>query len=414
MTVGYLSLTAVSEELSGRVVSAYLERQGHQIPPRKLYESSKNLTEDDTALGGSVVGALAGLASGRLMKKTPVVARVGGLAVIGWAVGFNLYSPSVAMSSGFAREGWEKAQIRLAEYRQAQYQDRVQRLEKSIWLFMILRDAQIQSALQRGDTVVGEDGRRITSHPSHVQGKQDVLGGMIANAHLDIDVETGEEIEKGEPGPSGSAPHQYVVVDGKRGYEPFTDYEWRPPSVQEGIKQLNAHIEELQRERTELANEATYLWRIVAEKEALLVKEMDAKAEVVQRKSLELLSSHHSLVWTRIAAIDWMIADSRKTISQSQAHLQNKTWLPSTGSLDVQRYAPEKLLKDVKKHAETTTHLLEKFTQAMADPQTPQELKTQVQESIESVKQNVEASNAVVKEFEKRVADAYAAGGSAK
>lgn len=199
--------------------------------------------------------------------------------------------------------------------------------------------------------------------------------------------------------PPGSEPHAVAIVNGEVRPWPNTDYFWNPGSRDEGIKKLQEHIKQLQETRKELATEAEYLWIVIAKKEHLYYTEEDEEKKTFLRKELELLGDIHSKMFQDISGYDWMIADSKKNILQ----LKNDKWIPEPRTPEVLKHSPERSLKLIRSHLNNMKEAVKANDQNLFPDDTPEEIRDHIEKQQEFLKQNMDATASLVREFENYV-----------
>lgn len=199
-----------------------------------------------------------------------------------------------------------------------------------------------------------------------------------------------------EPQPHGLHPHSCVLVDGSLVFGPMRDYHWEPDSTEAGIKTLKEHVEILTEKRTRLAQEAACLFQEVAKREskyqAMDITEHDTEAGRRSRKAMELLSSMHFNTYSDIAALDWLISDSKKILLQLET---NGTWMPKSQGPPDQKVLGV-ILEQVRLHQKKTELLQRQLGSLLVT----QENQAQVEEDIREVKENAEATADLVEYYE--------------
>lgn len=118
---------------------------------------------------------------------------------------------------------------------------------------------------------------------------------------------------------TGNGPHASVKEDGT--FIPQTRYNWtRAPPV--AVRELEEHIEVLQRTRQDLATESETLYAWLAHKEKEYYNCSSGRTSddcTEKRRAAETLGAFHNDIWRTVTDYDWMILDAKKRIEQYRA-----------------------------------------------------------------------------------------------
>lgn len=365
-------------ELAKQDIYPLLEAEGIEIPRRKFFERSNEMTRDDAGVIGAAVGLLL-----YPMLRRPLPAKSSfaptfnrvmsrfGAASLGATSAFLLFT-AVRFSACDAALRKNIAQDAIAK---RIYEQKTGRKAPD-WLY--------QHLLEPED--VGQAGVEIP------------LGAHLAM----LSANAGDELfpTTVSPQPPGSNPHHVVIVNGKTHYLNTRDYLWRPANSEEGLRLLHEQLNDLNGKRSSLVQTAEFLWIEIAKRERKYMKENepDTTSGRQLRKTLELLSSMHSNIWTEISEIDWLIADTKKIILQVQ---KAGDWIPDKPlHIDLKTYKPERVLELVRQHKEKMAQMLSHMDSLIVTSESDQ-LKRE--ENLKEIKENDIATGELLRELEERV-----------
>jgi len=214
----------------------------------------------------------------------------------------------------------------------------------------------------------------------------------------------------------GKAPHElaYDTWEEKVVALPTTDYRWEPTSSADGERSLQGHIEKLLERRQKLVKQVEWLWHELAIRENNYHNLPPGEDKDITRKKLELLGSMHKNLWVEISELDWMIGDSRKQILQLQSRNKGITWLPpttvanasfandKTGTQPVDESIWNRLIRDLRNHQENLQAVMASMDEVLLTDEKDSEEKEEFDRTLKEVKQNEEATEGLIQEFEDR------------
>ena len=398
-----LEFTALDSYGRREINRAIFKMDNVEPKPGKLWQRTKHFSFDDAVIAGGVVGALLAL-SPHAFPGAHGWKRFFGAATVGSALGGYVGQ----------RHNSESAQIQgLVEMADTMV---------SVRHYARLReDEKVQASLSR----IGKIAFTLYSIPSSIikTGSASAAGGAGAPV-------TGQPMQKQHHGGSASNPSavlQYV----------FNKGEPAGPDMEDGVRAykdsladrdagaLKDWLERLQEVRKASADEASYLWQYLAQKEHhfySLVKE-DHEKDVIRRK-LQLLNSMTFDFATRDAIIEYQVADIMKRLRQMER--TNPTNLSSNRDLLLalsralqteqpvdwkDRYDPQLSIEVVRVVWTQQKEILAKLEQSMAMHRESlvesgyleeTGLKT-LQQHTEVMKTNFEATERLSKELEDQV-----------
>lgn len=335
-----------------RAARAVLDRQGTKIPSRTLLVKNGVVQQDDYLVAGCAIGILCAL-SKRVAPSTIGWLRYVGAASWGGCGGYLLFTPLNSKVSDPAMDLYTR------------------RVEQA-------RLLQKELAEKHDLTVAAKS---LSPFSPSVQQSQD---------------ETPETL-----------PHHYGL-DPRWGriFIPSTDYTWVPASSEEGIRTLEEHLKTLVERRTREVTEAEFIWHELADRETAFQCMTDDKARDASRRALELLGSTHHRLWDSISGLDWMIADTKKRILQLEAKQSGRTWTPAPGFIDRAKFRPDLCVEILRRHLSNLEEVNRGFDAAMTDREfskMPKDAQLTLRGNKYQLLQNIEATKAVIKEFEARL-----------
>ncbi|KAJ9646532.1 hypothetical protein H2199_002581 [Coniosporium tulheliwenetii] len=202
-------------------------------------------------------------------------------------------------------------------------------------------------------------------------------------------------------------PHHYDLdPQWGRIFIPSTDYTWVPASPEEGIRTLKEHLKTLEERRTREVAEAEFIWHELADREIAFQCMTDDKARDASRRALELVGSTHRKLWDSISGLDWMIADTKKRILQLEAKQSGRTWTPAPGSIERAKHRPSLCVEMFRRHLSNLEELNRAVDTAMTSlefSKMPKDAQLTLRRHKDQLLQNIEATKAVIKEFEARL-----------
>lgn len=367
-----------------------LKRDGIEPKPYRLWENNGQVGRDDCVLAGGILGTLVAL------RRRPFQ------SVVGWRryVGAASCGSTAGLLFGYLRfpvetEVWKLylqkdhdatgMKMQLIQDRQTARQLAKDKPSMMDWIGAFLRSWMPEFTSRETETI-------------------DQRTGSGAK-RLGFQIEVEDHVRAL---PLGTSPHPGYITEGQTKFLPRADYDWEPESVDEGIKVLKQHIEDLQQKRAALAKEAEYTWLDLAKKEHIFYYEKDVETKDMMKRELELLSGIHYRHWQEISDINWMIADSQKNIRQSELFpSEAAVWLPQLRALsNPTQHSPQATLKHVREHWENLKMIIAKTEEVLLVANIPQDTREALKAEQEGMRKNLKATELLLKEYEDKVKEA--------
>lgn len=388
--------------------------------PWKLWERTSQWTLEDMALFGGATGLL--LASNpRLFPGAIGWSRFLGVTIAGCAIGaktgewvFGKGPPHQAK-----RVEWVLAAQRRSMYRRLSEDEKAKaslsRFGQSL-LMAYTGDSPLMRTLSRpfkGLSGTPNPGSGTVVGHVHSDAQLQAMQQMqMQQAHARQPILMITEFEKDE----------LAAPDYDGGYRQF-----RMDPIDTDLETLQEHLEHLNKIRDSEVKELAYLWHGLAQKEQNLHRlSQDDPEKDLLRRELQLLNSIATHANTRIAILSFAQADARKRIGQMQ-NQDSTSWnlapTPAAEGLGLdddwrENYSPQKSADRIRQrweHARTdlahVEHVLHQFDTLKAQGSTTNganEQADQLRRNSEQMKQNIVATERLLKEYEDQVYKAEA------
>ncbi|KAJ8107604.1 hypothetical protein OPT61_g8750 [Boeremia exigua] len=409
---GILDGTITACDIYGRqdLNRAIFKETGLDNPkPFKLWERTKQWTLEDASLFGGATGLLIA-SNSRLFPGVNGFSRFFGVAVAGYAVGAKTaeWAFSRYPLHHIKREKWV-----LATQQRSLYQE-------------LSRDEQAKASLSRfgkallvsytGDSPL----MRLLSKPF---GR---LTGMASAGHSHAQDYT-ETVRRQIQQEHAKPPVDLMLIEFEREELAAPDYDggyrqYKMDPADTSLDALQEHLEHLNKLRVSEGEQLAYVWHTLVPKEQKLhgLSQEDPDKDLLRRE-LQLLNSIASHTTTRLAVISYAQADALKRIAQirnddSAAVTQPPILGIEESSLDAnwrENYVPQKIAERIRRRWEETKsdmvqreHVLAQFDELKARgilSTAANEKAEQIRESYDHMKQNILATERLLKEFEDRI-----------
>ena len=423
--IGLMDLSCTACDIYGRqeLDRAVLRRNGVYNPrPFKLWERTKQWTQEDLALFGGATGLL--IASNpRLLPGVRGFPKILGAAIVGCVVGARTADHAFAPGlTGLA----QPMELLLAMRRKAEYehlaQDEKAKAELSrfgrFWLGAYTRESIVTQIL--GKPFGGLSGTTTSigtaGDPGHAQEAQTAA--------------LRERIEQAHATPPtlmvvGFEDEELAAPDYERGYR---QYRMDPADL--NVEEVQDHLEHLSKLHESEAKELAYAWQTLVLKEHKMHQLLAEEAEKeLLRRELQLLNSIAVHSQIRLAVISYAQADARKRLAQIRNEEPTaiaKHPLPATQSISLENnwsktHVPQSTVEHIRGRwesvrsdlAQADAHLAllnqieEKSKKDGRHPDPDLKSKAEhVRTTRDALKLNVEATERLLKEFEDRVVKA--------
>lgn len=307
------------EYIASQRARAFLRTKDIEVPRRKVLERVGHIDIDDYLVFGAAIG-IAIAATRRKPWTVKGWRRFGGAACFGSAAGLPVWIAVDNADAGrIAELGRENIRIRES------YEAEVNEAWRA-WRFgspqaITPQTYSMQSAEQLPQ--VSSAAWSVARTADNLQ-KTLTRGARESESLGQASEGDGEEADEQDP-----QPHRSQLMDGERQFRPQRNYSWIAESGAESIAVLEKHIDHLKERRLLLAQEAELLWHQIAVKEAAASQvPRDTLAGEKQYATLDVMGEAHVNIWLEVSVIDWMLADSRKMIMQSEAYQKGTHWIP--------------------------------------------------------------------------------------
>lgn len=383
--------------------------------PFKLWERSKQWTLEDASLFGGATGLL--IASNpRLFPGVTGFSRFFGVALAGCAVGAKTAEWAFGRGAPYQtkRMEWVLAMSRRAIYERLSQDEKAKaslsRFGQAL-LMSYTGDSPLMRLLSKpfgglsgmanaGSTAVGGQGQ---PHG----GQMEAMRQQIQQAHAKQPVLMVAEFDKEE----------LAAPDYDQGHR-----QYRLDPSETDLEALQEHLEQLNKLHDSEVKELAYIWKTLAPKEHRMhqLSQDDPEKDLVRRE-LQLLNSIATHSNVRLAVISYAQADARKRIAQIRkedpvavASLPLPgTEDPSLDEIWKETHAPQMTAERIRHRWENARtdvahvdHVLAQFDQMKAQGSTnshANEQAEQLRDNQWQLKQNVAATERLLKEFEDKV-----------
>lgn len=416
--IGLIDGAVTACDIYGRqeINRAVFKMDGLDNPkPFKLWERTKQWTLEDASLFGGATGLLIA-SNSRLFPGVTGISRFVGVTIAGCAVGAKTAEWAFGRGAPYQvkRVEWVLAMSRRAIYERLS-QDEKAKASLSRFGQALLTSYTGDSPLMRllskpfgGLSGMANPGGATAVGHGHAQGGQmEAMRQQIQQAHAQQPVLMVAEFEKEE----------LAAPDYDQGHR-----QYRMDPSETDLDALQEHLEHLNKLHESEVKELAYIWQSLAPKEHKMhqLSQEDPEKDLVRRE-LQLLNSIATHSNVRLAIISYAQADARKRIAQIRNEdpvAVAKLPLPGTEdpSLDEtwrESHIPQKTAERIRHRWENARtdvahvdHVLAQFDELKAQGSTnshANEQAEQLRDNQWQLKQNVVATERLLKEFEDQV-----------
>ncbi|KAJ4382834.1 hypothetical protein N0V86_002059 [Didymella sp. IMI 355093] len=393
--------------------------------PFKLWERTKQWTLEDASLFGGATGLL--IASNpRLFPGVTGISRFVGVTIAGCAIGAK--TAEWAFGHGAPHQA-KRIQWVLAMQRRAYYQRLSQDEEAKASLS---RFGQALLMSYTGDSAL----MRILSKPfGGMSGMANPGGASVTgqgHGHNDAHIEAMRQLKIQQ---AHAKQPVIMLAEFEKDELAAPDYDgghrqYRMDAADTDLEALQEHLEHLNKLRAEEAKELAFVWQELGPKEHKMhqLSQEDPEKDLIRRE-LQLLNSIATHTSVRLAVIGYAQADARKRLAQirnenpaaiSKIALPVMNELPPDNDLS-ENYVPQKIAarirkrwQDARSDAAQVEHVLSQFDELKAQGMTHGHANEQAEalrENQTQLKQNVVATERLLKELEERISKADAGSG---
>jgi hypothetical protein len=393
--------------------------------PFKLWERTKLWTLEDASLFGGATGLL--IASNpRLFPGATGISRFVGVTIAGCAVGAK--TAEWAFGRGAPHQA-KRVEWVLAMQRRAHYQ-RLSQDEKAKASLSRFGQALLMS--YTGDSTL----MKILSKPfGGLSGMANPGSGPVVgqgHGHNDAHIEAMRQMKIQQ---AHAKQPVLMLAEFDKDELAAPDYDgghrqYRMDAADTDLEALQEHLEHLNKLRAEEARELAFVWQELAPKEHKMhqLPQEDPEKDLIRRE-LQLLNSIATHSSVRLAVVGYAQADARKRLAQIRKEdpaAISKMSLPATNELPpdsdlTANYVPQKIASRIRKRwedarsdAAQVEHVLSQFDELKAQGMTHGHANEQAEalrENQTQLKQNVIATERLLKEFEDRISKADAGTG---
>jgi hypothetical protein len=377
--------------------------------PFKLWERTKLWTLEDASLFGGATGLL--IASNpRLFPGATGISRFVGVTIAGCAVGAK--TAEWAFGRGAPHQA-KRVEWVLAMQRRAHYQ-RLSQDEKAKASLSRFGQALLMS--YTGDSTL----MKILSKPfGGLSGMANPGSGPVVgqgHGHNDAHIEAMRQMKIQQ---AHAKQPVLMLAEFDKDELAAPDYDgghrqYRMDAADTDLEALQEHLEHLNKLRAEEARELAFVWQELAPKEHKMhqLPQEDPEKDLIRRE-LQLLNSIATHSSVRLAVIGYAQADARKRLAQIRKEDPDSDLTAN--------YVPQKIASRIRKRwedarsdAAQVEHVLSQFDELKAQGMTHGHANEQAEalrENQTQLKQNVIATERLLKEFEDRISKADAGTG---